>query len=184
VRIAILGWGSLVWDPRDLRAQGDWNPDGPFLPVEFARVSRDGSLTLVLYPDADSVQSLWTLSTFSTLEDVIENLRQREGTTTQRVGFARIPDGASRCQAVPQALHRIQSWGRGKALDAVIWTDLPSNFEEKTRMDLNSDNVIQYLRDLHGERLASARRYVVNAPQQITTRFRLRIEANLCWKAS
>lgn len=43
--IIVLGWGSLVWDPNGLPiehtnpVEGAWSPDGPHLPVEFARHS-------------------------------------------------------------------------------------------------------------------------------------------------
>ena len=56
MEIAVLGWGSLIWCPRELILAGEWKPDGPFLPVEFARVSQDKRLTLVLYPGTEPVQ--------------------------------------------------------------------------------------------------------------------------------
>lgn len=51
-KIAILGWGSLLWD-----LDGDfskwvepWEFDGPTIPIEFSRISgtREGALTLVI----------------------------------------------------------------------------------------------------------------------------------------
>jgi len=44
MKIAILGWGSLIWDARLLSINttlfdNGWSSDGPDLPIEFSRVS-------------------------------------------------------------------------------------------------------------------------------------------------
>lgn len=59
MRIACIGWGSLVWSPGILRCEGEWHLNGPLLPLEFARTSKDGRLTLVLMDGAAPVPSLW-----------------------------------------------------------------------------------------------------------------------------
>ena len=48
MKIAILGWGSLIWNPRILKVAGDWTLDGPTLPIEFSRISDNDRLTLVI----------------------------------------------------------------------------------------------------------------------------------------
>jgi hypothetical protein len=57
--IVCLGWGSLIWNPKDLPVE-DWHGDGPALPVEFARISRGGRLTLVVADSAAQLPVLWT----------------------------------------------------------------------------------------------------------------------------
>ena len=58
MRIAILGWGSLLWDKRAEfdwfeKQYEQWQCDGPTLKLEFSRVSesRGNALTLVLDTD-------------------------------------------------------------------------------------------------------------------------------------
>jgi hypothetical protein len=50
--IAILGWGSLLWDrkPEFGKWHDDWRADGPLLKLEFSRMSatRLGTLTLAV----------------------------------------------------------------------------------------------------------------------------------------
>ena len=48
LKSAILAWGSLVWDPRDLQTVAEFAPNGPLLPIEFCRISADGRLTLAI----------------------------------------------------------------------------------------------------------------------------------------
>lgn len=67
VRIAMLGWGSLLWEGgTEFDRQHDhWRMDGPSLPVEFSRISgsRQGALTLVIDSDHGSpARVAWCLS--------------------------------------------------------------------------------------------------------------------------
>lgn len=63
MKIVCLGWGSLVWDPKELLIDGHWNTDGPLLPIEFCRQSQDGRLTLVIDPQSEPLQMLWSVMT-------------------------------------------------------------------------------------------------------------------------
>jgi hypothetical protein len=41
MKSAVLAWGSLVCDPRDLQLAAEFAPNDPLLPIEFCRVSDD-----------------------------------------------------------------------------------------------------------------------------------------------
>jgi hypothetical protein len=86
VRIAVLGWGSLMRDPRGLAIQGDFQPDGPLLPIEFARISQDGRLTLVTMPGVRNIRTLWAMMECVDLDVAIRNLSDREGCAEDKIG--------------------------------------------------------------------------------------------------
>lgn len=183
LKIAVLGWGSLIWNPKSLKIVGDWKTDGPSLPVEFARVSRKWPLTLVIYPDALEVQVLWALSTYKVLSEAVENLRYREETTTNNIGFICIRNNKKRYHKTHRKiLSIIQNWAVKKKLDAVIWTDLCSNFKKKVGYKLNEDNVIRYLKTLESEALCRAKEYIFKAPEQIKTKIRNKVLQEFDWE--
>jgi hypothetical protein len=87
MRLAVIGWGSLIWCPGELAIATRWHLNGPFLPLEFARISKDGRPTLVIHPHAAQVRTYWAISRFDDLGDAIENLRKREGTNTKCIAY-------------------------------------------------------------------------------------------------
>jgi len=190
MKITVLGWGSLIWNPRRnsgelYLANNKWSPDGPWLPIEFARLSGDKRLTLVLFPTAEKVQVLWALMATDDLEEAIENLRKVEGIPAHRknkIGFVNVPSGEQRSGVIPDIADNIRRWTDRKNVDAVIWTDLSSNFESETGKKTTEKNVISYLRCLKvdSER-PRAEEYIRKAPAQIRTRFRSTIEKELGW---
>ena len=179
MKIAVLGWGSLRWDRRNLCIDGEWHDDGPELPIEFARISTDGRLTLVLCKGAENVQTLWACSGLKNLEDAISNLQKREGDTKEEhIGYFEVDSGKCRCNVIPEIADSIKDWAKGKNLDAVIWTDLPTNFE----LPFTEKNVIAYLRCLKDQgNEKNAEEYIRKAPCQIRTRMRQVIEKKLGW---
>ena len=81
MKIACLGWGSLVWNPGDLPLRSQWHADGPPIRVEYVRHSGGdhGRITLVILPSAEQVTSLWAEMNCSDPAAAKEALRLREG---------------------------------------------------------------------------------------------------------
>ena len=174
--IACLGWGSLIWDPRDLPIRRGWFEDGPLVPVEFARQSQDGRITLVVVPSARPVRSLWALMDGEDLEAARTCLKQREGVRKrEHIG------SWSRGDADPAFLQGLGEWALARNIDAVVWTALPPKFDEKNGRLPTEEELIAYLSELRGARRDAAERYVRRAPCQVDTAYRRRIEAELNW---
>ena len=74
LRISVLAWGSIVWDRRNFAIIPDFEPNGPCLPIEFCRVSRDRRLTLVIEETLGAPCITYSAtSAFDDLEDAIAN---------------------------------------------------------------------------------------------------------------
>ncbi|MCD6572546.1 MAG: hypothetical protein J7K95_00425 [Thermoplasmata archaeon] len=69
-----------------------WKNDGPRLPIEFARKSRNGRLTLVIYDEYLNekdkwVNVLWNEMDVQSIQEAIGNLCTREETILKNIGF-------------------------------------------------------------------------------------------------
>jgi hypothetical protein len=182
MKIAILGWGSLVWDPRSLHIRAGWFTDGPLLPVEFARESKDKRVTLVITPGSPVVRSLWALSSLESVEAATADLAFREEIKDENDPYSiGLWKQAPQAQAIVDP--EIGQWATRLELDAVIWTRLKPRFGEQERI-ATADEVVTYLRGLSPEQQANAERYVRMTPRQIDTPYRRRLEQEFGWLPS
>lgn len=91
MKIAIIGWGSLIWDPRELPREGVWQEDGPIIKIEFSRVSQDCRLTLVVDENNGlETKTRFVFSPRNDIEDAINDLKIREGTVKKWIGYVDI----------------------------------------------------------------------------------------------
>ena len=175
--IACLGWGSLVWDPRELPIQQQWFEDGPLIPLEFARQSKNDRITLVVENSAKPVRSLWAIMDIDEMGAAREALRLREGTlekNPEHIGGWSIGDKPS------SSIVGLDAWAGALSLDGVVWTALPPKFKCVDRTP-SEEEVVKHLSDLTGPQRKCAEEYVRRAPRQIDTGYRRRIEAMLHW---
>lgn len=181
MRICILGWGSLFWENRPAfdSFHGAWQLDGPTLKLEFSRVSRKtrlGALTLVIDPaNGAECRVAYADSTRKDPEDAICDLRNREDTVRNHIGFMFL-DG-SRVQGGDETTRAsIRAWASEKKIDVVVWTDLPGDFEQKTGKPFTLDAACTHLQGLSPEGKAKAAEYVWRAPDFVVTPLRQRLQ--------
>jgi len=164
-RVACLGWGSLLWEPRELPVQA-WQNDGPFLPLEFSRVSQDGRVTLVIDATGRSVPSLWTLLVTEDLESGIAQLAARKG--VERLGAI----GRWPCDETSPTQGIVEAWAKEKGLDGVVWTALKPGFPGARGKRPSLDDILGHVGKLEGVNRKRAAEYVRRAPAQIATEWR------------
>lgn len=174
MRIAYLGWGSLIWNPGKLGIRDSWKHDGPVLPIEFARISGNHRLTLVICPRARKVSTLWVEASTGDMREAITSLAEREDTSEKNIGFYCASDNESRSKSEKSVLLTVKAWAKKKNYDCVVWTDLQPTFEYKTLR-----NAISHLRSLDGRTYHIAKEYICNAPLQIQTKNRAALEKEL-----
>ena len=178
IKIAILGWGSLLWD-HDVefdKHYHEWLFDGPVLKLEFSRISEFRSQALTLVLDANNgapCQVAYTLSKRIDPEDAICDLTSREGTKRKNIGLYFL-DGSRQQSRDLGAFESISAWAKSKGIDVVIWTDLESNFKEKSKFDqdFSVESAITYIAALDAEGKAKAIEYVKRAPDFVYTPLR------------
>ena len=186
MKIAILGWGSLIWQPKELAYNKTfgWQKDGPILPIEFARISKDGRLTLVITENGTKVPVLNTLSKYHNLEEAVLNLAVREGSGRNNIGsYDKNKDTFSSKFRFEDEL---KNWIKNTDFDAVIWTNLDENWNIKNEKgdiirQIEPERRIEYLKELKENASAIAEEYIRRTPIEINTDFRKEIEATLNW---
>jgi hypothetical protein len=179
-RIALLGWGSLLWEGgHDFEKQhDDWKFDGPRLHLEFSRISetRLGALTLVIDREHGIPTTVaWCLSKRQNIDDAICDLRCREGTTVSNIGRLVVPESppsADRNASPQEDINPMVAWAKSKKVDVVVWTALESNFNSKRKHPFSLAAAISHLKELPPAGKAKAAEYVWRAPNFVQTPLR------------
>ena len=193
MRIAVLGWGSLLWETDTDRGRafqehlhGDWRDEGPILQLEFSRISksRGDALTLVL-DDENGVRCkvAYAFSTRRVLEDAICDLRCREGTNLKKIGSYWSKSGQeewgnSYSDDVKASVKAsVRQWARDENIDAVVWTALESNFTERKDEKFSVDAAKRHVQSLNAENKVKAAEYIWRAPELADTPVRRALQS-------
>jgi hypothetical protein len=172
MRIAILGWGSVIWDKRELSLKEGFRAGGPRLPLEFSRKSLDGRLTLIIDEKNGMPPSptQFAISRLEELHDAMCDLQHREGTSPDNIGFMingseeqRSPKSLVAKKAIAVGLGENQA-----AVDAVIWT----NLGPREKFSFTSESAKNHLMSLTGLCRQKALEYPTSAPSDVETPLR------------
>ena len=148
------------------------------LPIEFSRISRDGRLTLVLDSAVGvRVPTRYAEVAYDDPERAADALAIREQTTRARIGVVDLQSEAINTRE--SSLGReIQDWAVQGGFDAVIWTDLASNFRERRKVVFSVDSAVAYVMSLRGQQRDLAFDYIRRAPSEVDTPVRRQLQSS------
>ncbi len=188
-RIAVIGWGSLIWDLDNLApfVTGDWMMGaGPSLPFEFTRVSPKRKMGLAVcldYVNGDRCPTNAILSKSTDIDQAAEELRARErAKIIDYIGLIHPASGARR-SSIPEVAEIFAEWCRRTGAAGAVWTDLGENFEEDRGVAFSVPGAIDYLKSLSGDSLIEAVRYIEYAPAATDTPLRRALTKDDWWRA-
>jgi hypothetical protein len=180
-RIAILGWGSLYWDsePRfDRHHRGWYSGKGPSIELEYSQIvpEKDDGLSLVIDPHAGSPCRVGhAFSKRATVQTVIGDLAGREETESENIGHLDLTTGTAHGHDI-DTLKSILEWAVRLRIDAVVWTDTPSNFKERIGRPFSVEAALQHILGLDAETKAKVAEYVWRSPSFVDTPLRRALE--------
>ncbi|MFI5095376.1 MAG: hypothetical protein ACHQIK_18220 [Candidatus Acidiferrales bacterium] len=158
------------------------------MPIEFARISSDKRLTLVIHSGSPDQRTYWALSEFENLTAARKNLQAREGAKHLHDIHSVTPEGQTEGTVQQDISDQIQEWLKDRQdVNAAIWTGLTSNWLDKRERPFTLEDAVAYLRELETDRDQSkadydrAREYIRNAPHQIQTPIRKIIREKRDW---
>ncbi|WP_182630025.1 hypothetical protein [Pantoea hericii] len=166
MKIACLGWGSLIWKTGDLPVASPWHHDGPAVPIEFVRIADGGELSTAICLNAKPVQVLWARLNTASLESACRALRLREAIPDSRV------DGIGMITVTENATGPLAEWAQTKGIEGLIWTGLPARMAGTEGQIPTLDDARHYLQNLTGETREHAFHYIEQVPAQIDTVYR------------
>lgn len=166
MKIACLGWGSLIWKPGALPVASQWHHDGPAVPIEFARIADGGELSTAICLNARPVPVFWAWLNTASLESACRALRIREAIPDSRV------DGVGMMTVTETQVGPLAEWAQAKGIEGLIWTGLPARMADVEGQIPTLDDARHYLQNLTGETREHAFHYLRQVPAQIDTPYR------------
>ncbi|MDH2067412.1 hypothetical protein [Pantoea sp. GD03673] len=166
MKIACLGWGSLIWKPGALPVASQWHHDGPAVPIEFVRIADGGELSTAITLNARPVPVCWAWLNTASPESACRALRLREGIPDSRA------DGVGMMTVTDNATGPLAEWAQARGIEGLIWTDLPARMAGVEGQIPTLSQARHYLQQLTGETREHAWRYMEKVPSQIDTAYR------------
>jgi len=127
------------------------------------------------------VPTRFALSTLGDAQAAVRDLQLREGAPTPNgvgiIDSTGAPGNVHALKKHPRAAEQIRQWAQQSNIKTVIWTAIGPRFIERTGTPFSVDAAIHYLTSLTDPTKTMALEYIRNAPADILTPVRTKVEA-------
>lgn len=150
--IYYIAWGSLLWNFKSLKIDTEWTKSNIKFPLNFSRISDSGKgrLTLVIDKTGEMNNIYYAKTALSNLNTAIQKLKIREKTLTKNIGFINISSDTYRTSLLDNnKIQELVSFAKKNKIDGLIWTEIPSNFNEVFGKPYSKENAIEYIESKH-----------------------------------
>jgi hypothetical protein len=182
MKIAFLGWGSLLRISHALKLVGKWQSDGPLFPLEFAYITKSNVLTLAIHPASSQVQTFWAQSEFEDLEEAKGALGKLSRTELSDISCSSAEENSNKDELAAATYDSLRVWLKQKGLDAVVWIGRKSNFKEATGADFTEESAMDFINMLSKNQRLAAEEHIINYPDQIETTLRQQLRIKFGWR--
>lgn len=175
MKIAILGWGSLLsaTNKKNLSIVGNkFNSNGPEIPLELTRISNDGRLTLVIDEEVGVTnKAMFAISKHGSINKAFDELVKIEKVQPNRIGVVDIKNEQTSESATRHSTTTmsIAKWAQKNKFDAVLWCGLGRKFKDKINVKFSPNAAVKYLAGLPNTERNNSLKYIKGLPKTIKT---------------
>jgi hypothetical protein len=157
MHIAYIGWGSLIWDYKNLpihlnETECPWIKTNLKLPLEFSRISDKGNGRITLVIDTNgTLNNVYYAPLLSTTDkkQAIISLRRREKTNTKNIGYIDNITNEINSRLPIKIINDIKSWMKNNNIDIAIWTDIETNWESLKGKKFTNKDAFDYFTSIN-----------------------------------
>ena len=177
--IVVIAYGSLKYNLgkgacRLEILDNRFNPDGPLLPLEYARISGcfknppERKLSLVIRRGAELQETYWSIMKAMNLEEALKNLARRETMTINPSGkgvyflnLKTLETNLSDSNKDEMIKRILIEWAKEHLdIDIIIFSNWKSNFKKRNDSKCIPETAIEFLKKISPRELSLAKEYI------------------------
>lgn len=146
--IYFAGWGNFL---KDEKCDINWQKSSLALPLEYSSIYESDIPELVINDKCNTKCNVYIgkVTGYLNFNEAVKLYAKRLDVNKLLIGYINLKTDESRTGKMSAALYNdLHKWMKDNCIDALIWNNLPSNFEDRSKLELNKENFEIYISKL------------------------------------